>query len=365
MSIRRLVVGVNFNLTPTVRTSKIKQLTKLNHMKRKISILLLLGLLFISSNVLKAQRRATWMKGKWGIMTHYLSDWRSQTDSIQVDLTKWNTMIDNFDVKGLAKQIAGTGANYYILTIGQNSGYYLSPNAMYDKLTGIKPSKCSRRDLIADMAKALAKYNIKLIAYLPSGAPGLDKEACSALEWQNKKQPAPNKEFQLKWEQIIREWSLRWGNQVAGWWFDGCYNPNTMYREAKAPNFASFAAAARAGNPNSIVAFNSGVYPRVHSITQFEDYTAGEINDPENVVIRNIYNGTMDGCQFHILTYLGKTWGNGNPRYTDEQVINCSKKIIKENGAITWDCSVLPSGLISEPFIKQLTALGKTIGNSK
>jgi hypothetical protein len=334
-------------------------------MKQKFSFLLLLGLLLIWSVELEAQQRASWMQGKWGIMTHFLADWRSQTDTIQMNISKWNTMIDHFDSEGLARQIASTGADYYILTIGQNSGYYLSPNATYDKLTGIKPGKCSRRDLIADMAKALAKYKIRLIAYLPSGAPGQDKEACAALVWQNKKQPVPNKEFQLKWEQVIREWSLRWGNQIAGWWFDGCYWPNTMYREADAPNFASFAAAARAGNPNNIVAFNSGVYPRVHSITQFEDYTAGEINDPENVVIRNNYNGTMDGCQFHILTYLGQTWGKGNPRYTDEQVINCSQNIIKASGAITWDCPVLPSGLISEPFFKQLSSLGKELNRNK
>ncbi|MEI7423887.1 MAG: alpha-L-fucosidase [Prolixibacteraceae bacterium] len=334
-------------------------------MKQKITLILILGILLVSTLNLRSQQRASWMQGKWGIMTHYLADWRSQTDTIQMDITKWNKMIDHFDTEGLAKQIAATGATYYILTIGQNSGYYLSPNAKYDKLTGIKPSKCSRRDLITDMAKALARYKIKLIAYLPSGAPGQDKEACSALEWQNNKQPVPNKEFQLKWEQVIREWSLRWGNQIAGWWFDGCYWPNTMYREAEAPNFASFAAAARAGNPNNIVAFNAGVYPRVHSITQFEDYTAGEINDPENVVIKFNDNGTMDGCQFHILTYLGQTWGKGNPRYTDEQVINCSKNIIKASGVITWDCPVLPSGLISEPFFKQLSSLGKELNGNK
>ena len=178
-------------------------------MKQKITILFFLCLLFASFVDLKAQQRASWMNGKWGIMTHYLADWRSQTDSIQMNITKWNTMIDHFDTEGLAKQIASTGTTYYILTVGQNSGYYLSPNDTYDKLTGIKPGKCSRRDLIADMAKALAKYDVKLIAYLPSGAPEQDNEACSALEWQSKKQPVPNREFQLKWEQVIREWSLR------------------------------------------------------------------------------------------------------------------------------------------------------------
>src|SRR5262249_44579737 len=150
-----------------------------------------------------------------------------------------------------AGQLKSVGAGYYIISIGQNSGYYLAPNAAYDKLTGITPSKLSRRDLVADLYEALHKQGIRLIVYLPSGAPGRDKEAVSALQWQNG--PYRNKEFQQKWEQIIGEWSSRWGRKVAGWWFDGCYWPNTMYRTVDGPNFATFAAAARAGNPDSAV----------------------------------------------------------------------------------------------------------------
>ena len=45
----------------------------------------------------------------------------------------------------------------------------------------------------------------------------------------------------------------RWGKKVAGWWFDGCYFPDSMYRSADPPNFPSFAAAARSGNPDSCV----------------------------------------------------------------------------------------------------------------
>jgi hypothetical protein len=80
-------------------------------------------------------------------------------------------------VNGLADQIKSVGAGYLVLTIGQNSGYYACPNPAYDRLVGIQPSKCSRRDLIGDMAQALHKRGIKLIAYLPSGAPSGDAEA--------------------------------------------------------------------------------------------------------------------------------------------------------------------------------------------
>src|SRR5215469_9305331 len=105
-----------------------------------------------------------------------------------------------------------TGAGYYLISIGQNSGYSLSPNAASDQLTGISPSKLSRRDLVADLYQALHKRAIRLMVYLPSRAPGGDKAADAPLNWQNG--PNRNKEFQQKRPQIIREWSMRLGKKV-------------------------------------------------------------------------------------------------------------------------------------------------------
>src|SRR5437762_2101692 len=69
--------------------------------------------------------RAAWMADvKWGVMTHYLADWRAQADKEPMSLEHWNQLVDHFDVEALADQIKSTGAGYHILTIGQNSGYY-------------------------------------------------------------------------------------------------------------------------------------------------------------------------------------------------------------------------------------------------
>jgi alpha-glucosidase len=315
------------------------------------------------------RHRADWMRdpasreakqARWGVMTHYLADWRAKVDNEKMSAENWNDMVDHFDVEGLAKQIESVGAGYYLITIGQNSGYYLAPNATYDKLVGTQPSKCSRRDLVADLYEPLHKHGIKLMVYLPAGAPAGDQAARDALQWQNG--PNPNKEFQFKWEQVIREWSTRWGDKVVGWWFDGCYWPNTMYRSKEAPNFESFAAAARAGNTESIVAFNPGVVPRIISVTPYEDYTAGEINDPNRVEIRRAVDGKIDGAQVHILSFLGQRWGMGSPRFTTEQVVEWSRKITEAGGAVTWDVPIQRSGLISQPFMDQLTAIGKALG---
>ncbi len=307
-----------------------------------------------------AQNRAAWMQdAQWGVMTHYLADWQARTHHLTMNVEEWNRLVDGFDVDLMARQLAAVGARYYQVTIGQNSGYYLSPNATYDKIVGIQPSKCSRRDLVADLADALAKRGIRLLVYLPSGAPAGDKAADTALEWQNG--PHPNREFQRKWEQVIREWSLRWGKKVAGWWFDGCYFPNTMYRSPEAPNFASFAAAARAGNPDAAVAFNPGVFYRMISITPYEDFTAGEIDKPELVTIPRAADGKIDGTQIQMLSYLGTTWGVGTPRFTAEEAIAYTRKVRQAGGAVTWDVPVELNGAISQPFLDQLTALGKAL----
>jgi hypothetical protein len=304
--------------------------------------------------------RAAWMQDTrycWGVMTHYLSDWQARVHSLDMNVDRWNSMVDGFDVEGMARRLESVGAGHYQLSIGQNSGYFLSPNAAYDKITGIQPSKCSHRDLVADFYEPLRKRDIKLMVYLPSGAPGEDKAAVSALEWQNG--PYPNKNFQRKWEQIIAEWSRRWEKKVVGWWFDGCYFPNMMYRSVAAPNFASFAAAARAGNSESAVAFNPGVVYRMLSMTPDEDYTAGEVDKPDQASVRRSGEGRIDGTQIHMLSFLGTTWGMGTPRFTTEQVIAYTRKIRDFGGSVTWDVPVELDGTITQPFMDQLAALGK------
>jgi hypothetical protein len=307
-----------------------------------------------------SQPRAAWMQeAKWGVMTHYLADWQARAHQLNMSIEQWNKMIDGFDAEGIAKQLESAGARYYQISIGQNSGYYLAPNVTYDKLTGITPSKCSRRDLVADLYAALHPRGIRLMVYLPSGAPAQDKAADAALGWVNG--PYPNLEFRRKWEQIVREWSLRWGKKVSGWWFDGCYFPNAMYRSTEPPNFMSFAAAARAGNPDAIVAFNPGVVYRILSVTPYEDFTAGEIDKPELVSIRRSVDSRVDGTQIHMLSYLGQTWGVGSPRFTPAQIIEYTRKVTDAGGAVTWDAPVELNGTMAQPFVEQLSALGKSM----
>ena len=156
---------------------------------------------------------------------HYMGDTVLKGDELTIE--NWNKAVDSFDVKGLADQLASAGAGYFVLTLGQNSGYYCAPNAAYDRLTGIAPSKCARRDLVADLSKALRARRIRLMVYLPAGAPDRDKEAMKALEWKPGQFPLwtymngkPTGQddrfaaFQRKWETVIAQWSKQWGTEM-------------------------------------------------------------------------------------------------------------------------------------------------------
>lgn len=325
---------------------------------------------------------------RWGVFIHYLAGLPSADDPEGTTVDGWNRRIDGFDAEGLARQLAEIRAGYLFITLGQNSGYFLSPNATYDAFVTRRPSRLSRRDLVADLAAALAPRGIPLMVYLPSHAPALDAEAVAGLQctppwdascWQLRPGTyavAPGTDdrlsaFQRRWEAVIREWSERWGRSVRGWWFDGCYKADLMYRQAEAPNFASFAAAAKAGNPGSLVAFNPGVKVPVVCHSDAEDYTAGEVAGAFPISMDSQWGRAtkpakywgmpiqryVDGAQYHLLTFMGPYWCRGLPRFSDAMVIGCTEHVNACDGVLSWDVPTDAAGIIPEPFMAQFRAL--------
>lgn len=329
------------------------------------------------------------MNARWGVFVHYLADAPSDLSPPTISVEEWNRQIDAFDVEGLADQLASVGAGYCFFTLGQNSGFFCSPNATYDNIVGHRPSRLSKRDLLADLAEAMTKRGIRQMTYLPSSAPRSDRRAVEALQctptkWNPQEIGfAPGSYlaaegiderlsvFQRHWEAIIREWSQRWSKKVHGWWIDGCYAADRMYRHPDAPNFRSFAEAMKAGNPDSLVAFNPGAKVPVICHSEFEDYTAGELTGDLALGLwrphpggwpYSAYERFIDGAQFHVLNFLGEWWCNGRPRFPEELVIGYTRYINQRQGVVTWDVPTSRAGLIPEPFMKQLAALGKAIG---
>jgi hypothetical protein len=274
----------------------------------------------------------------------------------------WNRTVDAFDVDTFAAQLEQAGAAYVILTLGQNSGYYCAPNATYDRFGGFKPGeRCSRRDLPMELAERLGKRKIKLLLYCTARAPQNEKQARAGLAEIDDllNQPA-TQEFSRRWWQVIREWSERYGERVAGWWFDGAYATAGWDDLSKPYNWHGWAAAARAGNPASLLAFNKGTHleDAFGALTDEQDYTAGERNGfdvtPHDAPAR-------PGLVWHLLAYMGKDWGKpGGPTRSDQWMIDYIRRINDAGGVVTMDVHVT-DGRVHEPHLKQLVAIRRAL----
>ena len=320
----------------------------------------------------------TWFRNaKWGVFTHYLADIASSQTQPGITVEAWNRRVDSFDVSRYIEQLKSVRAKYNFLTLGQNSGYYCSPNLTYDELVGERPSRLSRRDLVADLAEACDSAGIRQMVYFTSSAPANHPIAIERLGCTPKDERVARKmglhpekyrvqpdvdarltRFQRNWEAVIREGSLRWGRKVHGWWIDGGYAADDLYRHEDEPNFRSFASAMKAGNPDSLVAFNPGVRSPVICHTPYEDFTAGELNEP---CVRHL-GPAISGAQYHVLIYLGEFWGNGGPRFSRDLAVAYSRYVVDHGGVITWDVPITPEGSLLPEYLDLLGEIGRAVG---
>ena len=273
------------------------------HMNRKkIQLLaaLITGLAGYATAVPQNPNTDWFRDAKYGVLMHFLPD------------AKTFGLVEAFDAQSLANQLERAGAKYLVLTLGQNSGYFNSPNATYDRYSGYAAGeRCAKRDLPQALHRLSRSKGIKLMLYLPCQVPNQDIRAQKAFGLAQGQQDQPlSLEFARKWAEVIQEWSDRYGDKVAGWWFDGGYQ-HIHFSEAIAETYSQ---AAKHGNPKAIVTFNPGV--RVIHYTQAEDYTAGELNEPFDQLPASRW---LDGSQWHALTFLGSNWGQRNTRYPAQQ----------------------------------------------
>jgi len=284
-------------------------------------------------------------QAKYGVFIHFLPAGEAGLKQV-----------GQFDVKALAGQLEEMGAGYLVLTLGQNSGYFNSPNAAYEGRTGYAPGeRCATRDLPRDLSQALQPKGIRLMLYLPCQTPNQDRRAQAAFGLTQGAQDQPiDLVFAEKWSAVIQEWADRYGDKVSGWWFDGGYE-HIRFNDAIADRYA---AAVKHGNPKAIVTFNPGV--KVMRWTKAEDYTAGELNEPRQVIPAERW---LQGSQWHALTYLGDTWGRRNTRFSDEQWVEWGRKVAARRGVFTldmgpnYDPAAGPVGQLASAQVKQVKAI--------
>lgn len=268
-----------------------------------------------------SQRMTDWLSANGrGVFMHFLP---GSSEDLQ--------QVESFDVEALADQLAAVDAQYFVLTIYQNSGWFNAPNAEYDTVVGWQPGeRCAKRDLPMELADALAKRNIRLMLYVTAQTPNRDTQAQRAYGLKEGPADQPiDVAFAKKWAKVFQEWSDRYGTKVCGWWVDGCYEWVNFNDEIG----QIYGAALKHGNPQAIVALNPGV---LRPEWKPSDYTAGEINEPLGIAMDGRWS---QGQQVQILTFLGDSWGRPNCRYTDAQWTEWMHTIRAKGGAVTLDAN--------------------------
>jgi len=274
------------------------------------------------------------------------------------------SQVQKYDVQTVANQLEQIGAKYFVFTIYQNSGYFNAPNTYYDQVTGYAPGeRTASRDLPLELAEALALKNIKLILYVTAQTPNRDARAQQAFGLEPAPRDLPiHMEFATKWAKVLEEWSLRYGEKVAGWWVDGSYAWVGFNEEIA----SQYSTALKRGNPHAIIAFNPGVKKPEWKTS---DYTAGEINLPFEVDVTSQFK---NGQQMQILTFLGDRWGADNCRFSDEQWIDWVTRVTSQKGAVTLDAAPnlghhpnSPIGTINDRQLQQLRAIYSSLRTKK
>ena len=331
----------------------------------------------------------------YGLMFHYEA-FRNHTPE------SYKRAIDSFDVTGFAEAVEGTGAGHVIFVVGQHWGRYCTPNSVYEKLLGVENGVwTSRRDLIMEIGKELAKRDVRLILYMTARAPMRHYKVIKAMGdtlpsingkpvgpnvnpmshprkvkgFRRSENQAPNPTFLKNWGDVCGEWSKRYGKLVSGWWFDGY---KTEMKDAyehlkKEPhNIDTWVAAVLSGNPEAELAFNAGAHPILSLCTNgklcpHQTFTSGENHDfhqklkkgkGKALTPRNF--PAPEGVVWHLLLPVSKGWGAGEESRFDLETLKDRIDLINaEGGAVTLDVPIASDGALPAGVLRVLQELGE------
>lgn len=291
-----------------------------------------------------------WMReGKYGVMLQY-GGWGYPEHG---DKKPWEQVVKDFDVEKFAKTVdEDMGAKWVIWSITWRNSHFPMPLKSVD---AIVPGHTTTRDLPADLAAALKKRGIRMMFYYH---PGHEDKAWWEANW-GKDDKA---RFLKNWCAVVSEIGNRYGDDLAGWFFDdgAVYSP--------AP-FEVLTKAAKSGSPKRLVSYNSWVLPVV---TDFQDVHMGEMYSPAtnaDMDANGIYqSGPLKGNQSHaMMTVNTSGWGVWQPntriplRMSAQQAIGLVQRGVKRGEAVSLNFDMYEDGTITAPTLDMFRQLKKAI----
>ena len=317
----------------------------------------------------------TWMKNaRYGLFLHYQYRILLGTcirtdpqfpDPEQMTAPQWNQFVEGFDVERFAAQMAEARVGWVIFCIDDH--YYAwscAPNEAFSRYTGYKPGqKCSRRDLIKDLAGPLNAKGVKLICYYAGlNAYMKDPKAYEGLKDDGNDRTPPSPESRARRLEILKEYCDRYGDTIAGWWFDGV-RPDSY---SEPPNdWTTIATIVRRTNPNATIAFSSGRNQQACVCKGVDDFTSGDTWTRQDLTrLTPKLKPAQQDILWHGKIYCGNVYhglGDGN-MFSDKELIDWVETCNSQGGVVTMDWPFDPeTGLIKDFGMAQLKRIAATI----
>lgn len=240
-----------------------------------------------------------WMReARYGLQFH----WTSKSQPRYGKQKRYADAVQDFDVDAFSQMVDETGAGYVLITTSHAEQYFPAPIKAIDS---IMLGRTTERDLVRDLIEALGAYDIRLMLYYHIGHGHWKKPDGW---WVRTGFDLDNPDvFINNWCSIMNEIGHRYGEGLAGWFYDdGCaYYPLN-------PDFRQLGMAAKAGNPHRAICYNPWIWPR---FTDFQDYLCGEgyqflkMHDYLPADGTGIFtDGPHKGLQAHTNFILEKSW---------------------------------------------------------
>ncbi|MBK1829015.1 alpha-L-fucosidase [Haloferula rosea] len=293
--------------------------------------------------------------------------WTNRATPPRGDIKKWEQKVDDFDMDGFVKLVEDSGAAYVVWSITWGNQYISAP---IKSLDAIIAGRTTQRDLLGEMTERLHEKGVKVIFYYHYGYDcmhSVDKEWMEAAGGYE----ADKTKLYTNLGKILSEIGTRYGEKLAGWWFDGgerylnCHFDGSSGAEGiLSVPFKEYTAMVKTGNPQRMVAYNSWIRPR---ITEYQDYYGGEGQksfDPEKLTDGVFNSGRQKGLQAHGCFILEKSWGHieknktiPKPKFSLAKLTGFVKKAQENRYPLSINLEMYEDGSVSPESYALLKAL--------
>lgn len=314
------------------------------------------------------RQQPEWFKDRgYGLMFQ----WTNRATPPEGPIKAWEKKVNDFDMDQFIELVEASGAAYVIWSATWGNQYISAPVTSLDAMIS---GRTTTRDLLGEMADRLDEKGVKLIFYYHYGYECYHSQDTAWLEACGGYEADKNKLY-TNVMKIIAELGTRYGNKLDGWWFDGgarylnCHFDGSSATDGilTAP-FKAITAAARMGNPERMVAYNSWIKPRV---TEYQDYYGGEGKKsfkPEELTDGIFNTGRQRELQAHGCFTLEKRWGHidlntpiTKPKFSLKQLTGFVTKAQQNRYPLSINLEMYEDGSVSPESYALLKELKATI----